>query len=132
MISFVSSVCPAPNVERDRDLIRTFKKGKKQKSKLKKKNNNYSQKFLLEIHLLSVIARSETSHLVEKQQAGDKANKELAYFFLNLLVIFTPLSLIFYHVPDRLPRADSTYSHEDIKINSVKPQCNEPLLRFSI
>lgn len=81
MISFVSSVCPAPNVERDRDLIRTFKKGKKQKSKFKKKNNNYSQKFLLEIHLLSVIARSETSHLVEKQQAGDKANKELAYFF---------------------------------------------------
>lgn len=82
MISFVSSVCPAPNVERDRDLIRTFKKGKKQKSKFKKKkNNNYSQKFLLEIHLLSVIAKSETSHLVEKQQAGDKANKELAYFF---------------------------------------------------
>ena len=81
MISFVSSVCPAPNVERDRDLIRTFKKGKKQKSKLKKKNNNYSQKFLLKIHLLSVIARSETSHLVEKQQAGGKANKELAYFF---------------------------------------------------
>ena len=37
MISFVSSVCPAPNVERDRDLIRTFKKGKEQKSKLKKK-----------------------------------------------------------------------------------------------
>ena len=36
MISFVSSVCPAPNVERDRDLG-TFKKGKKQKSKLKKK-----------------------------------------------------------------------------------------------
>lgn len=80
MISFVSSVCPAPNVERDRDLISTFKKGKKQKSKLKKTNNNYSQKFLLEIHLLSVIAKSETSHLVEKQQAGDKANKELAYF----------------------------------------------------
>ena len=80
MIGFVSSVCPAPNVERDRDLISTFKKGKKQKSKLKK-NNNYSQKFLLEIHLLSVIAKSETSHLVEKQQAGDKANKELAYFF---------------------------------------------------
>ena len=80
MISFVSSVCPAPNVERDRDLIRTFKKGKKQKSKFKK-NNSYSQKFLLEIHLLSVIAKSETSHLVDKQQAGDKANKELAYFF---------------------------------------------------
>lgn len=81
MISFVSSVCPAPNVESDRDLIRTFKKGKKQESKLKKKNNNYSQNFLLEIHLLSVIAKSETSHLVEKQQAGDKANKELVYFF---------------------------------------------------
>jgi len=29
-------VCPAPNVERDEDLISTFKKGKKQKSKLKK------------------------------------------------------------------------------------------------
>lgn len=79
MIGFVSSVCPAPNVERDRDLISTFKKGKKKKSKFKK--NNYSQKFLLEIHLLSVIAKSETSHLVEKQQAGDKANKELTYFF---------------------------------------------------
>ena len=81
MISFVSSVCPAPNVERDRDLIRTFEKRKEAKKQIKKKNNNYSQKFLLEIHLLSVIAKSETSHLVEKQQAGDKANKELAYFF---------------------------------------------------
>ena len=37
MISFVNSVCPAQNVERDEDLIHTFKKGKRQKSKFKKK-----------------------------------------------------------------------------------------------
>ena len=58
MISFVSSVCPAPNVERDRDLIRTFKKGKKQKSKLEKKTiiivKNFSSKFTYCLLLLEV------------------------------------------------------------------------------
>ena len=59
MISFVSSVCPAPNVERDRDLIRTFKKGKKQKSKLKKKKTiiivkNFCSKFTYCLLLLEV------------------------------------------------------------------------------
>ena len=59
MISFVSSVCPAPNVERDRDLIRTFKKGKKQKSKLKKKTTiiivkNFCSKFTYCLLLLKV------------------------------------------------------------------------------
>ena len=77
VISFVSSVCPAPNVEKDEDVISPVKKGKKQKSKFKKQ---YSQKCLSEIHLLSVIAKSGTSHLVEKQQAGDKTNKELISF----------------------------------------------------
>lgn len=65
MISFVNSVCPARNVERDEDLIHTFKKGKRQKSKFKKKKQ-YSHKCLSEIHLLSVVAESGTSHLVEK------------------------------------------------------------------
>ena len=59
MIGFVSSVCPAPNVERDRDLIRTFKKGKKQKSKLKKKTTiiivkNFCSKFTYCLLLLKV------------------------------------------------------------------------------
>ena len=59
MISFVSSVCPAPNVERDRDLIRTFKKGKKQKSKLKKTTTiiivkNFCSKFTYCLLLLKV------------------------------------------------------------------------------
>lgn len=79
MISFVSSVCPAPNVEKDEDLISTFKKGKKQKRKLKKKKQ-YGQKCFSEIHLLSVVAQSGTICLVEKQQTGDKTNKELISF----------------------------------------------------
>lgn len=66
MISFVNSVCPARNVERDEDLIHTKKQ--------------YSHKCLSEIHLLSVVAESGTSHLVEKQQTGGKTNKELISF----------------------------------------------------
>ena len=58
MISFVSSVCPAPNLERDRDLIRSFKKGKKQKSKLKKETiiivKNFCSKFTYCLLLLEV------------------------------------------------------------------------------
>ena len=45
---------------------------------------------------------------------------------------FHSIESYFYHVPDRLPRVDSTYSHEGIKINLVKPQRNEPLLRFLV
>lgn len=71
MISFVSSVCPAPNVERDEDLISTFKKGKKQKNNMVK---NVCLKFTYFLLLLKV------GHLVEKQQAGDKTNKELISF----------------------------------------------------
>ena len=45
---------------------------------------------------------------------------------------FHSIESYFHHVPDRLPRVDSTYSHEGIKINLVKPQRNEPLLRFLV
>ena len=51
MISFVSSVCPAPNVERDEDLISTFKKGKKQKNNMVK---NVCLKFTYFLLLLKV------------------------------------------------------------------------------
>lgn len=122
MISFVSSVCPAPNVEKDEDLISTFKKGKKQKRKLKKKNNmvkNVSPKFTYFLLLLKVgpFAWLKNNKLETRQ------TKNL--FLLKSFGNFHSIESYFYHVLDRLPRADSTYSHEDIKINLVKPCYSE-------